>query len=180
MPWGEIVWVFGYGSLMWDEWESRFNCDERSIATISGYRRVLNKASVVNWGTASAPGPTLNLVADVNTSCTGMAFDIPPTKEAEARAYLRVREGRDFNFVQANARLSDDRDVVATVAVYGGRNLITYTDEGDLVGKISAARGTSGRATEYVLKLVTKLEAMGVNDLELTRIAERLRATTSS
>jgi cation transport protein ChaC len=174
------VWVFGYGSLMWwNEWESRFDCAERCIATVAGYRRVLNKASVANWGSASAPGPTLNLVSDGDASCTGMAFNIPPTKEAEALAYLHIREGRDFNFVSASARLADERVVVATVAIYAGGNLVSYANDDELVSKIVAARGTSGRAIDYVLNLVTQLGAMGVDDPELTRIAARLRATPS-
>lgn len=175
------MWVFGYGSLMWwGDWESRLDCAERSIATIAGYRRVLNKASVVNWGSVSAPGPTLNLVTDANTSCVGMAFDVPASKEADALAYLREREGRDFNFVNSRATLADGREVEAIVAIYGGRNLITYASEDDLVSKIASARGTSGRATDYVLNLADQLATMGVDDPELTRIAGRLRSTTSS
>lgn len=174
------MWVFGYGSLMWwDEWESRFDCAERCIATVTGYRRVLKKASVVNWGSATAPGPTLNLVADGNASCTGMAFNIPSAKETDALAYLRIREGRDFNFVSASARLADGRVVAATVAIYAGRNLVSYANDYELVAKITAAGGTSGRATDYVLNLVAQLGTMGVDDPELTRIATRLRAAAA-
>ena len=173
------MWVFGYGSLMWDEWESRFDCTERCVATIAGYKRVLNKASVANWGSASAPGPTLNLVGDADASCTGVAFNIPAAKEAEALAYLRIREGREFNSVPANARLADERVVVATVAIYAGRNLVSYANDDELVSKIMAARGTSGRAIDYVLSLVAQLSSMGVDDPDLTRIAARLRAPPS-
>ena len=37
------MWIFGYGSLMWDGWESEFVCQERAMATLSGYRRAFNK-----------------------------------------------------------------------------------------------------------------------------------------
>jgi cation transport regulator ChaC len=55
------MWIFGYGSLMWDGWESEFACQERAMATLSGYRRAFNKLSVANWGTKDAPCPTLKL-----------------------------------------------------------------------------------------------------------------------
>jgi hypothetical protein len=45
------VWVFSYGSLMCDGWETSWGCQHRSIATLAGFRRIFNKGSVVNWGT---------------------------------------------------------------------------------------------------------------------------------
>ena len=65
------MWIFGYGSLMWDGWESEFVCQERATATLPGYRRAFNKLSVANWGTKEAPCPTLNLHEDRDASCQG-------------------------------------------------------------------------------------------------------------
>lgn len=39
------MWVFGYGSLMWDGWEQEFGCLRRCVAVLKGYRRTFNKAS---------------------------------------------------------------------------------------------------------------------------------------
>lgn len=169
------MWVFGYGSLMWDGWQSDFDCDDQSVAAIAGYRRVLNKASVRNWGSNSAPGPTLNLEAAAGASCTGKAFHFPSNREAEALAYLRRREGADFNFVATDARLPDERSISVNAAIYVGRNLISYASDTELVAKIAAARGTSGRAADYVFNLVDQLEAMNVQDPYLTGIAVALR-----
>lgn len=169
------MWIFGYGSLMWDGWESGFDGDEQSVATITGYRRVLNKASVRNWGSNSAPAPTLNLETSAGASCTGKAFHIPSNREADALAYLRRREGADFNFVDTAAHLADDRSVSIKVALYAGRNLVSFATQAELVAKIAAAEGTSGRATDYVFNLVDQLEAMNVQDPYLTSIAVALR-----
>lgn len=169
------MWIFGYGSLMWDGWESGFDGDDQSVATITGYRRVLNKASVRNWGSNSAPAPTLNLETSAGASCTGKAFHIPSNREADALAYLRRREGADFNFVDTAAHLADDRSVSIKVALYAGRNLVSFATQAELVAKIAAAQGTSGRATDYVFNLVDQLEAMNVQDPYLTSIAVALR-----
>ena len=86
------MWVFGYGSLMWDGWEAHHGCLRRVTAELRGYSRTFNKRSVRNWGTRLHPGPTLNLVAG-NTSCRGVVFEFPESSRAEIVAYLIRREG---------------------------------------------------------------------------------------
>jgi cation transport regulator ChaC len=65
------MWVFGYGSLMWDNWQALHGGANGVLAELKGYERSFNKASQVNWGTNTAPGPTLNLVEKVFTSLRG-------------------------------------------------------------------------------------------------------------
>jgi glutathione-specific gamma-glutamylcyclotransferase len=68
------MWIFGYGSLMFDGWESDHGCVGRTWADLVGYRRVFNKKSVVNWGSKKRPGPTLNLKESATSVCRGVAF----------------------------------------------------------------------------------------------------------
>ena len=71
------MWVFGYGSLMADEWEERYACVRRTIATLRGFRRTFTKASTKNWGSKEVPCPTLNLEKVENAECWGVAFHFP-------------------------------------------------------------------------------------------------------
>ncbi|RVQ67534.1 hypothetical protein EKN06_06125 [Croceicoccus ponticola] len=47
---GNRMWVFGYGSLMWDNWQTSYGGANGVLATLKGYERSFNKASKVNWG----------------------------------------------------------------------------------------------------------------------------------
>ena len=58
------MWIFGYGSLMWDGWVNGYGCVHTVKATLPGYRRAFDKASVRNWGTQQHCGPTLNITND--------------------------------------------------------------------------------------------------------------------
>ena len=40
------MWIFGYGSLMFDGWEAACGCVDRKCAELPGYRRAFNKKSV--------------------------------------------------------------------------------------------------------------------------------------
>jgi glutathione-specific gamma-glutamylcyclotransferase len=90
------MWVFGYGSLMWDGWENSYGCVRKCVAVLNGYRRTFNKASTKNRGSKKAPCPTLNLEKDVAGSCKGMAFEFPDAQAGGVLAYLATREGKDF------------------------------------------------------------------------------------
>lgn len=43
------MWVFGYGSLMWDGWEIEFQGVKDNRAELTGFHRDFNKRSTLNW-----------------------------------------------------------------------------------------------------------------------------------
>lgn len=89
-----IMWVFGYGSLMWADWAEK-RLSTRSVkAILPNFRRAFNKASVRNWGSLERPGPTLNLVDDPGSECQGIAFEFPFEAREIVASALRKREGK--------------------------------------------------------------------------------------
>ena len=158
------VWVFGYGSLIWDGWEVERGCVGREVATLPGYRRSFNKLSQRNWGTKRAPCPTLNLQADRSASCQGMAFAFPTARRNELLAYLNEREGRNFALHPLFISLHGGAGVEAFVPLYTGKNLCGDMSLDERVRMIRSARGTDGAGIDYVLGLAEKLDELGIVD----------------
>src|SRR6185295_17841577 len=118
------MWVFGYGSLMWDGWEVARGCTRRTAAQLRGYCRTFNKASIRNWGTKETPCPTLNLQAVEFEVCQGVAFEFLDLQESEILHYLILREGRGFELDELPINLDDKVEVWAHVPIYRGKNII--------------------------------------------------------
>src|ERR1700722_3686870 len=151
------MWVFGYGSLMFDSWESQFGCTRRELANLEDYRRAFNKASTSNWGTKSAPGPTLNLVRAAGQRCTGVAFQFEVPGEKQVHDYLAAREGKSFELCELSIRLKSEAVVDALVPIYVGRNTIKVENRDELVDMILSARGKNGSCVSYVENVAKQL-----------------------
>ncbi len=81
------VWVFAYGSLMWDP---GFAYLEAAPALLRGYHRAFCIYSFVYRGTEARPGLVLGL--DRGGACKGMAFRIAAAEGAGVLDYLDARE----------------------------------------------------------------------------------------
>ncbi|WP_415869992.1 gamma-glutamylcyclotransferase [Burkholderia ubonensis] len=172
------MWVFGYGSLMSDGWEVEFGCSVRAVAELHGYRRVFNKASVVNWGTKECPCPTLNLELATGASCVGIAFEFPEGKAAHVEAYLAKREGKDFNLAQLEIAVKEVGTVWAMVPLYTGKNIVSPSTTQALVSAVRRACGTHGACSDYVSNVHGQLSMLGIEDPAVTRFVELLRDTS--
>ena len=162
-----MVWVFGFGSLTFDGWQSKFGCLGHQRATLFEYRRAFNKKSVRNWGTKANPGITLNLEQVDGAMCEGVAFEFPDDARGTLLDALRQREACDPTTLQI--QLADGRPVEALVYIYDGENLID-PDVGILerVRLVRKARGTSGSAVDYVRRNFEGLQAAGLQDQAVT------------
>lgn len=112
---GACMWVFGYGSLMWDRWEKNFSCLQRQVAELRGYRRSFSKASVKNWGSPTNPGPTLNLEGAEHSVCIGVAFEFSNEPFDEVCSYLSRREGKGFALRPLHVWITNEQTVNAFV-----------------------------------------------------------------
>ncbi|PSQ95713.1 MAG: cation transporter [Bacteroidetes bacterium SW_9_63_38] len=160
------VWVFGYGSLMWDGWEQSFEGERVEGAELHGYRRAFNKKSVENWGTRDQPCPTLGLEEAPDASCTGVAFQFSEEKREAVWRYLRDREGPSFDLETAPVCGPDGRTVSALVAINdpSAASYIGETDLEDRAAMIRGTQGTAGTCLNYLRKTRKKLRGLSIED----------------
>lgn len=165
------MWVFAYGSLMFDGWEERFGGERFERARLPGFRRSFNKSSTENWGTPERPGPTLGLEPEPGGECVGCAFRFPEEREPEVLAYLDEREGYGFELRRIPVELPDGRRVLAVVAV-NDHDASTYIGDLELDERAAMARraeGRSGTCREYVHRVREMLRELSVEEPRVTR-----------
>jgi cation transport protein ChaC len=169
------MWVFGYGSLMWEGWENDRGCLRRVTAELRGYARTFNKLSVRNWGTRRYPGPTLNLVAS-DTACRGIAFEFPEASRAEIVVYLVQREGKHFRLTERPIVLGGG---AALVALYQGPNIIPPTSPSEIAAMALRATGISGSCAGYIQGVADRLRELGIDDPEVAVLCAALDGAAS-
>lgn len=160
------MWIFGYGSLMWDGWEEALNGTRLDRAVLTGYRRSFNKKSTRNWGTREAPGPTLGLEFAEDGNCTGTAFEFPQDRQADVEALLKAREGPSFALKSLPIRLPDGRvvDALTSVNDKGKSTYIGKVPDKERAAMAKIAKGEKGNCADYVRRIHAKLGTLGILD----------------
>lgn len=173
------MWVFGYGSLMWDGWETQYGCTQRVLANLPGYSRMFNKASIKNWGTKETPGPTLNLSVLPASTCQGVAFEFPDSEKEQIFSYLKKREGKEFPLHEIYVYLEGKSEKSAFVSLYTGLNVIKEKSLDDIAAMVLAASGTNGTCFDYVKGIAKQLSDLKINDPVVTELWLKLNAVVS-
>jgi cation transport protein ChaC len=172
----EPLWVFGYGSLVWNP---GFHWDERVPATLPGFARTFCMRSIHHRGTEENPGLVLALDPTPDASCRGLAFRVRAGEEGATLMSLRERELISSAYVEETLRiaLDDGREVdalayvvdTAHVQYCGGLDLETQAQI------IAQAVGGRGPNTEYLWNTVAHLRELGIEDAELVWLSDRVR-----
>ena len=164
----EPVWIFAYGSLMWDP---DFPRAESTAALLRGYHRSFCLYSYDYRGTRMRPGLTLGL--DHGGACRGIALRLPPESLAEAIDRLWLRE-------MTAPRVYDMRLLPVRTA-YGTRRAHTFTvrrGHPDYAGRLALdesarifadAAGRRGARRAYLADTVRRLAVLGIADAPLQR-----------
>lgn len=170
------LWVFGYGSLIW---QPGFDFDDRRLAVLPGYRRAFCMTSIVYRGTPEAPGLVLALDADPAGRCAGVAYHVPAAAAAATHAYLRERELVSYAYDEARVTLAlDDGRTVEALAYVSNRahpqyaGGLTLEEQAEVIAR---AEGPRGPNADYLLNTVEGLAALGLEDPDLVRLAGLVR-----
>jgi len=166
------VWLFGYGSLMWNP---AFSYAERRIGTLRGWHRRFCLWLRLGRGTPERPG--LMLALDRGGTTRGIAFRLA---QGEERAELLLVWRREMFTGAYHARwvtLTTDEGPVHAIALVVNREHDQYVaglDEDEVVKHIATAHGPLGSSAEYLFETLAHLEQLGLRDRCLERVRQSL------
>lgn len=181
-----VLWVFGYGSLLW---KAGFEYDEKRIGYIKDYHRVFYQASTDHRGTPEFPGRVVTLEAKEGAVTWGAAFRVSgDEKEKHVQAYLDLREQEYDVKTHVNLYTGDDleKPSVCNVLVYIGSSdksknkFWTGPEPLEVMARqIALAVGPSGRNYEYLFMLEECLHELDCPDEDISKLAEAVRQQLS-
>jgi len=168
------LWVFGYGSLMWDP---GFPFLEAAEARLWGYHRAFCVWSHHYRGTPKNPGLVLGL--QPGGSVMGRAFRVAPLHAEAVIDYLYRREMLSGVYKPGfhEAEIKGKRcKVLCFVADTKHAQYAGGLSEARAARVIAGARGRRGRNAEYLANTVAHLDALGLGDGPLHRLLKRVLA----
>ncbi len=169
------VWIFGYGSLMWNP---VFEAEEAVAATLGGWHRAFCLRLISGRGTARDPGRMLALKEGGATN--GLAFRLPEATLYEELTLLWKREMVTGCYLPTWCELSldDARRVIALAFVMDPRHPLFESDTCPqaIAPLIARARGPLGTNAQYLFALEQELSKRGMDDDCLTELIQQVRA----
>ncbi|WP_299043427.1 gamma-glutamylcyclotransferase [uncultured Tateyamaria sp.] len=171
------MWVFGYGSLLWNP---GFDVAESVRGSLPGWARSFCMRSIHHRGSEAEPGLVLALDAATDAVCDGVALRVAPGTEDGTLAYLRERELISSAYLEKRLQvaLSDGRHVEAVTYVIDPDHVqycggLPLEEQAQI---IAHAHGGRGPNSAYLFNTARHLTKMGVADPDLDWLSRRVAA----
>jgi cation transport protein ChaC len=174
VPAGGDVWVFGYGSLMWNP---AFHHVEARAARAAGWHR-----SFCLWNTfgrGSPENPGLMLALERGGSCAGVALRIEASQVESELGVLWNREMITGAYAPRWLRLRSEVGELDAVTFVANRASARYAGRlplAEAARMMARARGPLGASREYLESTVAELERMGARDGAMHALLRAVRA----
>ena len=170
---GEI-WIFGYGSLMWNP---EFDFDVHRVATIYGYHREFCLWSRINRGTVDQPGLVLTL--ERGGSCRGIAYRLRPDSSRAQLSNLWRREMSMGSYIPRWLECRSGEETFEALAFVVNRSCTGYAGKlpmDTMVQAIATAHGKYGPCADYLFNTEAALHQHGIRDEHVCQLVQRVRA----
>lgn len=168
------VWIFGYGSLMWNP---IFEADKVSPATLVGWHRAFCLRLTAGRGSAAQPGRMLALKEGGQT--TGLAFRLPEARLNEELELLWKREMVTGCYIPTWTGLSieNDEKVTALAFVMDPHHPFYEADTRSqiIAPLIACASGPLGTNAQYLFALEQVLKNHGMHDECMVELVNHVR-----
>ncbi|TNC50151.1 gamma-glutamylcyclotransferase [Rubellimicrobium rubrum] len=173
------LWLFAYGSLLWDP---GFEPARSVRARLDGWRRSFCMWSFHYRGTEERPGLVLALDEDAGAFCEGVALKVEPERRDEVLDKVRSRELVSDAYEERwlSVTLTDGQAVTAvTYVVRRDHRQYASVDLDTQARTIVEARGLRGRNMEYLSNTAAQLLRLGIQDAQIEALIERTRSLAS-
>ena len=170
-PDGHDLWIFSYGSLMWDP---GFHFAEVRLADVENYQRRFTLK--INLGRGSHDYPALMLSLEPQLGrCHGLAFRIAAEAVHAETAILWRREMIRGSYAPAMVPMKTPQGLITALAFTSNSSHPSYLGElplAETAAMIASGKGVLGTNREYLVQLAMQLQALGIED----RYVEELHA----
>jgi glutathione-specific gamma-glutamylcyclotransferase len=174
-----MMWVFGYGSLLWDP---GFSVQRTALARLPAYHRSFCMRSIHHRGTPEEPGLVLALDEAPGAECHGLALGVAPDDADQVLAYLRARELVSSAYVERvlTIELADGTQVQAVTYVIDPDHVqycggLPLEEQAQIIARAVGGRGPN---TDYLHNTVAHLTTLGIADPDLDWLDARVRDLT--
>ncbi|MBP5856582.1 gamma-glutamylcyclotransferase [Marivibrio halodurans] len=174
-PVGAGLWVFGYGSLMWNP---AFHYVEKCRAKLFGYHRSFCLQTPIGRGSKDFPGLVLGL--DRGGSVRGVAFRIAEEAAEEELDIIWAREMLAGSYCPRWVHLLDEETGARfrAISFVMRRECDRYAgdlDRDEAARRIAHAAGRLGPCREYLENTVLALHELGIADGPMHDLLRRVR-----
>ena len=155
------LWVFAYGSLMWDP---AIHIVEIRQATLPGFhRRFCLKIKI---GRGSRKAPALMAALDAGGKCHGLAFRLPATLVNQETEILWMREMIGYGYAPVFRPVNTPQGTVEALAFVMDRSSPQFADfsAAEAAAMIATGRGRLGTNREYFDNLAEHVRLLGIED----------------
>lgn len=173
-PRGEDLWLFGYGSLIWNP---IIHSEERHVGKLHGYHRRFCLWSHVGRGSLQKPGLVLGL--DAGGCCRGVVFRIRADHATDELRLLWRREMVLGSYCPRWLRVTAGDHELKAIAFTVNRSHSNYAGKLPLetvLKTMVGTRGYLGTPAEYLHETIRGLLEHGVRDEYLMDIRKRILA----
>ena len=166
VPQNQELWVFGYGSLMWDP---GFSYEEKLLVYVSGYQRSFCIKSISYRGTPENPGLVLGLEQKSQRCCMcyGLAFRINQAQVTTTIQDLWAREMLTHVYKPTFVRVSSQTQSYQALTFVADPNHSDYCGHMSIdqaAQKILGAKGLKGNNLSYLEATFHQLRHLNIHD----------------
>jgi cation transport protein ChaC len=175
-PSDEPMWVFGFGSLMWNPC---FDYEIKTAAVLKGYDRKFHIWTTRARGTPNNPGLGLCL-EDCAGACRGVAFRLVEGDVEAAWERLWEREMGSGIYRPVWVSLeSEDHDRIVALTFVVNREHPHYAGpmpSERMADIMAGAKGSYGLCRDYLAGTIEEMRKLDVSDSDLEELLSRVDA----